>query len=400
MSPAAYAAEELPAADMPSRLAPSEPMPPGSVPSNPFSDDSGPVHDYGPAAECGDNYCGDDYCCDDYCGDVPCGTGFCSPCNIGCTTEQWFLTADYIYARASFSDSVGFLNVDSQGLETDQQVTQLEFDYESSFRVGGGYRLCGCGDEIRFMYTRLESFSVLQQDGGTDSIFLPYVGEVVDGFEAVVGADVEINSYELEYAKTIPLGGGSGGCGCGDGCGCGCGDCCGSCPAWDVRWSGGFRAADAEWQRAYGRLTETSELDAGAVSSMDFDGAGLKVGLEGRRYFCHSGWLSVYAKGDLSLLYGQLDFNVVRTQDNGTAPDVITQQSTSTEQIIPVTDLEAGVSAQISCNGRMSAGYLLSAWHDLGFRDEIQVNDDFPVQYDDANILGFDGFFARLEYGF
>jgi len=65
-----------------------------------------------------------------------------------------------------------------------------------------------------------------------------------------------------------------------------------------------------------------------------------------------------------------------------------------------VTEIEAGLSGQISCHGRISAGYLLSAWHDLGFRDEFQLDNVFPLQYDDGNILGFDGFFARLEYAF
>jgi hypothetical protein len=263
--------------------------------------------------------------------------------------------------------------------------------------------LAGCGDEIRFMYTRLESFALLQQDGG-DGIFVPYYGDLDNGEELIVDADVEINSYDLEYSKTIPLGGGSGGCGCSAGCGsaCGCGGGCGSCPAWDVRWSGGFRAADAEWNRTYVFLSEIDEIDGTAVSSMDFDGAGLKVGLEGRRYFCKSGWLSVYVTGDLSLLYGDLQFSTVRTIDGGTAPDQIARQSTSTNQIIPVTDLEAGFSGQVSCNARLSAGYLLSAWHDLGFRDIVPVEFDssFYVPYDDANILGFDGFFARLEYSF
>jgi hypothetical protein len=195
--------------------------------------------------------------------------------------------------------------------------------------------------------------------------------------------------------------GGSSGCGCGDCCGsCSCGGCCSSCPAWDLRWSGGFRAADVEWRRIYAALGTADEFLEDSVSSMEFDGAGLKVGLEGRRYFCQSGWLSVYAKGDLSLLYGDLEFSTVATAEGGTAPDAINRVSTTSNQIIPVTDLEVGVASQVSCYGRLTAGYLLSAWHDLGFRDEFPVGGDFPVTYDDANILGFDGFFARLEYAF
>ena len=50
----------------------------------------------------------------------------------------------------------------------------------------------------------------------------------------------------------------------------------------------------------------------------------------------------------------------------------------------------------------MSAGYFISAWHDLGMRDEYGF--DVPglqlSHYDDANILGFDGFFARVDVAF
>ena len=46
---------------------------------------------------------------------------------------------------------------------------------------------------------------------------------------------------------------------------------------------------------------------------------------------------------------------------------------------------------------RLSSGYLFSAWHDLGFRDQFNYLTFLDTNYDDANILGFDGFFARLE---
>jgi hypothetical protein len=391
---AAYAEEELPGMGEQSRLAPSQPgpsqpLPPQNMPANPFSDDSGPMLEYGQS----------DDCCEDYCSDMPCDVGCCDTCQPHCVSSQCFITADYLYLRSSFSDSVEFVDVDSQQTETDQSITQFEFDYESSFRFGGGYRLCGCGDEIRFMYTRMESSAFDQQDAG-DDITVPYLISAPLGGEYRFHADVEINSYELEYSKAIPLGGPA----CGGGCGDVCGGCSSGCPAWDVSWTGGFRVADAEWRRAYVALGTTDEFLEDAVSTMEFDGAGLKVGLQGRRYFCKSGWLSVYAKGDLSLLYGDLEFTTVATTEGGTAPDAIVRQSTTTNQIIPVTELEAGVTGQISCNGRISAGYLLSAWHDLGFRDEFPFNSmtdvEIPIQYDDANILGFDGFFARLEYAF
>jgi len=372
---------------------------PEQMHSNPFGDDNAPMQEYGPAGGCNDDYCCDDTC---YTGSS-CGTR-----GAACASGQCFVTADYLYVRSSFSEAVEFMEVDSTtpGLN-DREINQFEFDYESSFRVGGGYRLCECGDEIRFVYTRLSSSAEDQQDFDTD-IIVPFEVVAEPGGEYLFDADVDINSYDLTYAKTIPLGGQCCGCGdacgseCGSGCSSGCGDCCAApcCPVWDVTWSGGIRVADAEWQRTYTALGATDNLVSDAVSRMDFDGVGGKVGMEGRRYFFSGGWLSVYMKGDISLLYGDLEFETVRTEEGGSVPDQIIRQATSNQQLIPVTEIEAGLSSQVSCHGRISAGYLLSAWHDLGFRDEFQLDNVFPLQYDDGNILGFDGFFARLEYAF
>ena len=44
---------------------------------------------------------------------------------------------------------------------------------------------------------------------------------------------------------------------------------------------------------------------------------------------------------------------------------------------------------------------MLSAWHDLGFRDEpVRANVQDINSYDDANILGFDGYYVRCEWAF
>ena len=69
----------------------------------------------------------------------------------------------------------------------------------------------------------------------------------------------------------------------------------------------------------------------------------------------------------------------------------------SFKNVIPVTEIEAGGSIYIRDNIELSAGYFLSAWHDLGMRDEYDFSQFQLGQYDDANILGFDGFFARAE---
>jgi hypothetical protein len=75
-------------------------------------------------------------------------------------------------------------------------------------------------------------------------------------------------------------------------------------------------------------------------------------------------------------------------------------QTLSSRQLVPVTELEAGLTGQMTTNTRLTAGYLFSAWHDLGFRDQFNFPTFLDTSYDDANILGFDGFFARLEVAF
>jgi hypothetical protein len=249
------------------------------------------------------------------------------------------------------------------------------------------------------MYTRMIS------DAG-DTAFpgdiVPFEAAAPPNGRTDIDAGVEANSLDLECAKTIPLGGQ-----CCDSCDpclntCqnGCRPCC---PAWDITWSGGIRIADVDWHRRYTAFDVNDFAVTDARVEMDFQGGGLRTGLEGRRYFFSDGWMSIYARGDISLLLGDVNVRAVRAVDDPTtalSPDIVNTQEFETRQIIPVTELEAGATAQVSCHTSVTAGYLLAAWHDLGFRDDFELNTLLPLTYDDANILGFDGFFARIEWAF
>ena len=375
---------------------------PQPIAGDPFVDDGYHAEEFGPASSCDQGYCNDGGCY----GDQPCDSG--TRCCLGSSRGQFFVTADYLYVRASFSEALAFVEADtSQQNLVAREFHQIDFEYESSYRVGGGYRWGECGDEIRFLHTRLNSSADELDVPFSTDILIPFEPGTPPGGRTLIDADVDLRSYDLECAKTIPLGGRTC-CECGDPCGGGCGECgeCGECcapccPQWDITWSGGIRAAEGGWQRSYVALDQADAFVGSGVSEMDFEGVGAKIGLEGRRYFFASGWLSAYMKGDISLLWGELDFQAVRTIEGGTAPDNVITQHMETEQIIPVTELEAGISGQVTCRSRISTGYLLSAWHDLGFRDEFALGQDvFPLRYDDANILGFDGWFARVEVAF
>jgi hypothetical protein len=392
--------EELPAGQLPAGPMPAAQMEGGQGYYMPGDG----AYSYGGYPDgCADGYCGE--CCDPACAAPECGSGVGSSSGNWCGFGggQFYFVADYLNVRASFSEATAKVEEDLQA-GTDDFIP-LDWDFESSYRFGGGYRLCCCGEEIRFLFTRMTSSA---EDTAQFGDIVPIEASPPPGGTTFIDADVDAKSYDLEWAKTIPLGGQCcDPCGspCGDGCQSGCGDaCCGRCcPAWDITWSGGVRWGDVEWGRRFDAQDDTGFTVTDARSELEFRGAGLRTGLEGRRYFFKDGWLSLFAKGNISLLYGTVDVTTQRDVFDPTNPGPPTasnRQTFTNQQIIPVTELEAGITAQATCHTAFSAGYLMAAWHDLGIRDEDQLNTLLPVSYDDANILGFDGFFARVEWAY
>jgi Legionella pneumophila major outer membrane protein precursor len=378
------------------------------------------LNDWGPS-DGGDGCC-DSGCCPSQCCPGECCPGECceSPCCGSCecnscgnwgnwcnlcptlgSPRPWFFTADYLYVRANFSEAVAFLEhvtAPSGSTTFTDTFHELDFQYQSSYRFGGGYKLPCCGEEIRFLFTRMSSSADTIQPGVDDTIIGPFETSPGPNGTLTAHGQVDTKSYDVEFAKTIPLGG----------CSTGCGDCCRpSCPAWDITWEGGFRFADVNWDRTYVGDNPDIEQTRTATANMGFQGGGPRFGVEGRRYFGGRQWFSAYLKGDISLLMGHVnvrDHRVTTIVDS--PPDTIEIQTASFRNIVPVTEIEAGLTGQLTNSIKLNAGYLFSAWHDLGFRDEFQFvnsanNSPFlETQYDDANILGFDGFFARLEFDF
>ena len=70
---------------------------------------------------------------------------------------QFFLAGEYIYARASLSEALAYVVSDPNDPEGGQDFVDFSFDYQSSYRFSGGYRLCDCGCEIAFNFARYRS---------------------------------------------------------------------------------------------------------------------------------------------------------------------------------------------------------------------------------------------------
>jgi hypothetical protein len=318
---------------------------------------------------------------------------------------QLIAGAEYIYARANFSDALAYVEQDINNATVTWHC--FDFDYNSSYGFYGGFYLPDCGGAVMFNFRRLTSDANVAASGTSNNqIFGPFeIDEFIRGH-----ASVDLKTYDLSFAKTIPLGCplecGCSGCGdtccddpCAGSCANSCGGCggCGWCPAWDITWSGGVRFANASWSRGLVGLDELDNFEPfeDYQTTMNFNGFGGRVGLMGRRYIGRRGLFSLYARGDWSVLLGDVEIVTRVTNPNGTAFN-----RKDCEQIMPVTEIELGGSAHLGAHATLSAGYFWSAWHDLGMSETYNFDQFQVTHFDDANILGFDGLFARVEVAF
>ncbi len=325
----------------------------------------------------------------------------------GGSGTRFFVGGEYLYLRANPSEAVSYLERDINNFS--DTFNQFSYDYEGSFRFYGGCRN-NCGEELRFTWTHFDNGSdfvsptIPNGSGGAFQIVSPLeVVATIDGSRTQGTSDINLDSFDLGWSKTIPLGSPLG-CdtGCCDEfgpCGDGCSDPCGNyCPAWDITFTGAVRGVDMSANRSFASIGPTDEVLTVGSSDMDFQGVGGRVGLMGRRYFGRQGIFSMYLRGDISVLAGEYSTTQYRQDLSGTVPGPITEQSIACRHVIPVTEIEAGGTMFVTCNTSITGGYFMSAWHDLGFRDEYDYG--LQVSYDDANIMGFDGFFLRMETSF
>ncbi len=338
------------------------------------SNSMGPWDDNGAGDSCGCGQC--DSCCYN-------GFNLCGECG-------WFAGADYLLLRPSFSEDQAYIKrvtttTPEEVVTVTDTVVHQDFGYNSSLRAFFGYR-CSCNEEIRFTYWNYGASSSQSTGVATDDGSILYAGQLelntTPGQHINIEGGLRANVYDIEYSK----------CCCNP-----CNTCNPCCPPWTLKYSAGVRIADI------GRHDDDFLIDVdgttarAALISSSFIGAGPRVGLEGRRFFSGTR-ASIFAKTNLSLLLGEFDINETR-HTPGTTPELIEHYFDSHNRIIPVAEIELGGSWQMADRINMSAGYLFQAWWDLGAFEQIQGN-VFLNPIDDANIMAFDGLFARVEITF
>jgi hypothetical protein len=251
-------------------------------------------------------------------------------------------------------------------------------DYSAGFRIGGGYALDDC-NSVSLTYTRFQSSST--DTASTTAplvlrslVFHPGTANAGSDFlDASAFSDVKFDLVDADYRAVW-----------------GAGD------LWVVNYLVGARYANLK-QDFMGIYSGTGTTDT-LVSRMDFEGGGMRIGLDATRYAGNSGFL-VYGKSSASFVAGELQGRY--TQSSDVDPRIV-DTTWEAGRVISILDLELGAGWQSCCGRwRVNGGYTVAGWYNAIPQNQwiqaVQTN-DFAGLSDTANAITFDGFTARLEY--
>ncbi len=321
------------------------------------------------------------------------------PCDLGVCkidsyfyTNGWFFGADYMYLRPTFETYTAALErttVVAPNGDSTITDTAIPFgaDYESTFRLFGGYRWGTCGESITFSWWRINSDGLFASNPVPQDLSVIYAGPFDNNADApgerlFSSFDMNLNVWDIDYSKRIPI--------------CTATSCKGDCwcPDWDVMWSVGARIVDFERSQNSQTINAQGASQALVVVNSTFSGAGPRLGGEVRRYLGETHRWSLYGKGYQSLVLGEYHKDRSRTSV-ATQPQTTSAEEQDFTRIVPISELEVGVSRQIGCRTLFTAGYQFQAWWQITGFEAVQT--ETCGCSGGSSIMSFDGLFVRLE---
>lgn len=254
-------------------------------------------------------------------------------------------------------------------------VAVADPDYTAGFRLGGTYALDQCSS-LTFTYSRFESNT---QDAVSTTAPLVLRSLVLhpgtanagsDFLDANANNDVDFDLVDLYYRAVWAAD-----------------------DLWVVNYMLGVRFANLNQDFAAVH-SNTGTLDT-LVTNVNFDGGGIRLGLDAQRFACNSG-LMLYGKTSASFVAGE--FNTRYTQGSDVDP-VIVNTSWQAGRIVTILDLELGVGWQNECgNWRVTSGYMVSGWFNT-VRTNQWINSVQQNNFiNEGDLITFDGFTTRVEY--
>ena len=255
----------------------------------------------------------------------------------------------------------------------------LDQDYSAGFRAGFGVGLDACS-EIGASYTWFDTST--EDSISTD---VPYKITALplhpateyaarDSLQAAGRHDLQFDLIDIDYRSYLVQ------------------TCTSSLDyVIGVRYGNLEQAFAARYTDDLGQESNRSEV----ATDIDFDGAGLRLGLEAERFYCAVP-VKLYMKGFTSLMAGEFDATYQQTVQNNSGYGVDTGWTAG--RIVPTFDFELGGGIYLP-GGRLQAtvGYVFSAWTNVvktkDWIHAVQANDFRDM----GDTITFDGLVARVE---
>lgn len=312
--------------------------------------------------------------CDSDCEQAFCGKTCCGPC--------WQFFGDYLYLRprnAGVEYAVPINGPISAGQIPIQEgrTAAVNPQFDSGFRVGVGTAFDQCS-MISATYTRYENR--VHDNISTDAPLVirsmvmhpSSLDAEADWLAASARQDISFEMADLDFRRIFYEN-----------------DCA------SLSYLVGIRYANLEQRfRSQFESIITENVD----TDVNFDGAGLRLGLEGERRSCFHN-LFLYGKGYASLLGGEFRGTYLQSSIND---PVVAQTDWSEARLVSILECEVGLGwASPGGHFRASAGYLISGWLNVvksgDFITAVQANNYRGVDRVDGNGLAFDGLVTRVE---
>lgn len=339
-----------------------------------------------PTQYCSDGSCGE--CYSDCCGDCGCDTGCCEcePCCVSCcppAIPRNFVFGEFLYlsmtdgdvAHAQQQNGIG-----GAGTVPFGEIGVVGGDYEPAFRVGVGKQL-DCLSSISMSYTHFESDSI-------DSVAPPTivggggaVGSLVHHPNASLTASVgPVNaSYRVDFQLADLI----------------FRDVWKSGAHYELRYLlGGQYGHLDQW---FGQLGTYSGGSAGAIATqtdIEFDGGGLKAGLEGERHLGKG--LFVYGRATVAAMTGR--FNTSYSMVNQSTVETLAHATWKDDRVITQIEYELGIVMTTSNEKvRLSTGYVGSHWGNVIDTDDFIGAVQAGSYENVGDTIGFSGLASRIE---
>lgn len=316
--------------------------------------------------------------CDD-CGDSGCGG--CGTCCDCCPfwAHRTGLFGEFLLLKARGDDMAHAFQ--RNGSVPRGDVGTVDQDYESGFRAGFSLAMEPCSS-VSASFTRFDSHNTdLLVQGNVDGdearslVLHPgFVNAGTSAQELAAEHDIDFQLIDLEYSRVLQV------------------DC-----NHVFNWTLGVRYGNLEQNFAQLGAFAQPTGDILTITDIDFNGLGLRAGLDARRRMC-GGW-STFGKLFVSALAG--DVHTTFENFNVTTDTTLAAVDWSDNRLVPMMEYEVGLAwTSAGDRWRVSAGYYTLIWFNLVTTPEYvqAVQNDSFVDLGDS--VTFDGLTVKIERRF